>query len=207
VESSQRFREEMVMRPDEAPGVPSGVIASANTFEDAQRTVEYLRSYGMDAGSLDVVGADLRLARKPQAVSAVRLTVNGALQGACLGVLAGVFVTLVAETSFTGLVVVVWGFVYGVLIGALWGLFRGLIRNRPDAVATEVVPTRFEVRCPAEELSVAQTLLADADDVDDGRVERQVIADAPQQQPAAQNVDAAQKDTDQEEQGDQKHAA
>jgi len=91
-----------------------------------------------------------------------------------------VFVTLVAETSFTGLVVVVWGLVYGVLVGALWGLFRGLIRNRPDAVATEVVPTRFEVRCPAEEVSVARTLLADADDVDDGRVEREVIADAPQ---------------------------
>jgi hypothetical protein len=183
----------MVMRPDEAPVVPSSVIASANTFEDAQRTVEYLRSYGMDAGSLDIVGADLRLARKSQAVPVVRLTANGGLQGACLGLLAGVFVTLVAETSFTGLVVVVWGLVYGVLIGALWGLFRGLIRNRPDAVATEVVPTRFEVRCPVEELSVARTLLADADDVDDGQVERQVIADAPQhaaQEPAAQEEPA-----------------
>jgi hypothetical protein len=188
----------MVMRPDEAPVVPSSVIASANTFEDAQRTVEYLRSYGMDAGSLDIVGADLRLARKSQAVPVVRLTANGGLQGACLGLLAGVFVTLVAETSFTGLVVVVWGLVYGVLIGALWGLFRGLIRNRPDAVATEVVPTRFEVRCPVEELSVARTLLADADadDVDDGQVERQVIADAPQhaaQEPAAQEEPAEQR--------------
>jgi len=98
--------------------------------------------------------------------------------------LAGVFVTLVAETSLTGLAVVVWGFVYGVLLGTLWGLFRGLIRNRPDAIATEVVPTRFEIRCPDEELSVARTLLADADDVDDGRVERQVIADAPPEKPA-----------------------
>jgi hypothetical protein len=184
----------MVMRPDEAPVVPSSVIASANSFEDAQRTVEYLRSFGMDAGSLAIAGADLRLARKPQAVPVVRLTANGALQGACLGLLAGVFVTLVAETSFTGLVVVVWGFVYGVLIGALWGLFRGLIRNRPDAVATEVVPTRFEVRCPVDELSVARTLLADADDVDDGRVERQVIADAPQKEHAAQQTHADQRD-------------
>jgi hypothetical protein len=196
VESSQRFSEEMVMRPDEAPVVPNGVIASANTFEDAQRTVEYLRSYGMDAGSLGIVGADLRLARKPQAVPVVRLTANGALQGACLGLLAGVFVTLVADTSFTGLVVVVWGFVYGVLVGALWGLFRGLIRNRPDAVATEVVPTRFEVRCPAEEVSVARTLLADAGDVDDGRVEREVIADAPQHE-----------HTDEKEHSDQRDAA
>jgi hypothetical protein len=165
------------MRRDQGAVVPSRVIASANTFEDAQRTVEYLRSYGMDTDTLDIAGADLRLARKPQAVSVVRLTATSALHGAGLGLLAGVFVTLVAETSLTGLAVVVWGFVYGVLVGALWGLFRGLVRNRPDAVATEVVPTRFEVRCPDEELSVARTLLADASDVDGGRVEREVIAE------------------------------
>ncbi|GAB2667698.1 general stress protein [Kribbella swartbergensis] len=176
------------MRPDQAPVVPSSVIASVSSFEDARRTVDYLRSYGMDAGSLDIVGADLRLARKSQAVPVARLTAVGALQGAVLGLLAGVFITLVAETSLTGLAVVAWGFVYGGLLGTLGGLFRGLIRNRPDVVATEVVPTRYEVRCPVEELSVARTLLADADDVDDGRVERQVIADAPQETPAHRNA-------------------
>ncbi|MFG1816705.1 general stress protein [Kribbella sp. NPDC049174] len=170
------------MRPDQVSVVPSSVIASVSSIENAQRTVDYLRSYGMDAGSLSIVGADLRQARRRQGVPVVKLTAVGAAQGAVLGLLAGVFVTLVAETSLTGLAVVVWGFVYGGLLGLLWGLFRGLIRNRPDVVATEVVPTRFEVRCPVEELSVARTLLADASDVDDdGRVERQVIADAPQE--------------------------
>jgi hypothetical protein len=176
--------EETVMRPDQVSVVPSSVIASVSTFDHAQRTVDHLRSYGMDAGSLDIVGADLRLARKPQAVPVVKLTASGALHGAALGLLAGVFVTLVAETSLTGLVVVIWGFVYGGLLGTLWGLFRGLIRNRPDVVATEVVPTRYEVRCPAEELSVARTLLADTDNVtvDDDRVERKIILDTPQDQ-------------------------
>ena len=167
------------MRPDQAPVVPSSVIASVSSFDDAQRTVAYLRSYGMDAAGLEVVGAGLRQARRRQAVPVVRLTGIGAAQGALLGVLAAIFITLVAQTTLTGLAVVVWGFVYGVLIGALWGLFRGLVRNRPDADATEVLPTRYEVRCPADELSVAQTLLADAADIDDGRVERGVIADAP----------------------------
>jgi hypothetical protein len=176
------------MRPDQVSVVPSSVIASVSTFEDAQRTVDYLRSYGMDPGSLDIVGADLRLARKSQAVPVVKLTATGAQHGAVLGLLAGVFVTLVAETSLTGLVVVIWGLVYGGLLGTLWGLFRGLIRNRPDVVETEVVPTRYEVRCPVEELSVARTLLADAHDVDDGRVERQVIADAPHQTRAQKNA-------------------
>jgi hypothetical protein len=161
------------------PGIPSSVIASVSRFEDAQRTVGYLRSYGMDAASLEVVGAELRQAARHRVIPVVRRTGAGALQGALLGVLAAIFITLVAETTLTGLAVVVWGFVYGVLIGTLWGLFRGLVRNRPDAITTEVVPTRYEVRCPSEELSVAQTLLADAADIDDGRVEREVIADAP----------------------------
>jgi hypothetical protein len=166
--------------------VPSSVIASVSSFENAQRTVGYLRSYGMDATSLEVVGAGLRQADRHRVIPVARLTGAGAAQGALLGVLAAVFVTLVAETTLNGLAVVVWGFVYGVLIGGLWGLFRGLVRNRPDEVTTEIVPTRFEVRCPADELSVAQTLLADAADVDDGRLEREVIADAPPKADAPQ---------------------
>jgi hypothetical protein len=168
------------MRTGQGPGVPSSVIVSVSSFDDAQRTVRYLRSYGMDAASLEGVGAGLRQASRPRVVPVARLTGVSALQGALLGVLAAIFITLVAETTLTGLAVVVWGFVYGVLLGALWGLFRGLVRNRPDAFTTEVLPTHFEVRCPADELSVAQTLLADAADIEDGRVEREVIADAPE---------------------------
>jgi hypothetical protein len=175
----KRPEEEIGMPTGQVSGVPSSVIASVSRFEDAQRTAEYLRSYGMNAASLDIVGAGLRQVSRRRAVPVARLTATSALHGALLGVLAAVFITLVAETTLTGLAVVVWGFVYGVLVGALWGLFRGLVRNRPELVTTEILPTRYEVRCTAEELRVAQTLLADAADVDDGRVDRGVIADAP----------------------------
>ncbi|MFD3406058.1 general stress protein [Kribbella sp. NPDC058693] len=150
-----------------------------STYEDAQRTVDYLRSYGMDAARLEVVGAGLRQATRHRTVPVARLAGVGALKGAALGVLAAVFTTLVAETTLNGLAVVVWGFVYGVIVGLLWGLFRGLIRNRPEATITQTLPTSYEVRCPTDDLPVAQTLLADATDVEDGRVEREVIANAP----------------------------
>ncbi|MEU4195827.1 hypothetical protein AB0E69_28255 [Kribbella sp. NPDC026611] len=168
------------MRTGQGPVVPSSVIASASSFDDAQRTVGYLRSYGMDAASLEVVGAGLRQVSRHRFVPVARLTGASAVQGAAVGILTAVFITLVAETTLTGLAVVLWGFVYGVLLGGLWGLFRGLASNRPEAVTTEVLPTRYEVRCPSDELAVAQTLLANASDIDDGRVEREVIADAPQ---------------------------
>jgi hypothetical protein len=167
------------MQTGQGPGVPSSVIAAVSTYEDAQQTVAYLRSYGMDAGRLEVVGAGLRQTTRHRVVPVARLTGVGALQGAALGVLAAVFTTLVAETTLNGLAVVVWGFVYGAIVGTLWGLFRGLTRNRPDATITQVLPTTYEIRCPTDELAVAQTLLADATDPEDGRVEREVIADTP----------------------------
>ncbi|GAA1570529.1 MULTISPECIES: hypothetical protein [Kribbella] len=176
------------MPTGQASGVPSSVIASVSSFADARRTAEYLRSYGMDAASLDIVGAGLRQATRRPRIPVVRMTATGALQGALLGVLAAVFVTLVAQTTLTSFAVVLWGFVYGLIVGTLWGLFRALFRNRPDTVTTEIHPTRYELRCPADELSVAQTLLADAADIDDGRVERGVIADA---RPTAEHRDAA----------------
>ncbi|GAA1694236.1 hypothetical protein GCM10009745_44750 [Kribbella yunnanensis] len=149
------------MVPDQASVVPSSVVASVSTFADAQQTVDYLRSYGMDSRSLEVVGAELRLSRRQAAVPVVRRTLLSAGAGALLGVLSGVFVTLVAETTLTAFSVLLWGFVYGVLVGAMWGLFQGLVRNRPDAPPIEVItPTYYEVRCAQDDVSVALTLLA-----------------------------------------------
>ncbi len=166
------------MPTGQASGVPSSVIAAVSRYEDAQRTAEYLRSYGMDARSLEIVGAGLRQTSRRTVVPVARLTFAGAGLGALVGVLAAVFVTLVAQTTLTSFAVVLWGFVYGVLVGALWGLFRGLVRNRPDLISTQILATHYELRCPSDELSVAQTLLADATDVHDGRAERSVLADA-----------------------------
>ncbi|WP_405060623.1 hypothetical protein OG474_03035 [Kribbella sp. NBC_01505] len=148
------------MVPDQASVVPSSVVASVSSFEDAQQTVGFLRSFGMDSRSLEVVGAELRLSRRQAAVPVVRRTLMSAGAGALLGVLSGVFVTLVAETTLTAFSVLLWGFVYGVLVGALWGLFQGLVRNRPDAPAVEVItPSYYEVRCALDDASVALRLL------------------------------------------------
>ncbi|MET7283057.1 general stress protein [Kribbella sp. NPDC005582] len=148
------------MRPDQASVVPSSVVASVSTFADAQQTVGYLRSFGMDSRSLEVVGAELRLSRRQAAVPVVRRTLASAGAGALLGVLSGVFVTLVAETTLSAFSVLLWGFVYGVLVGALWGLFQGLVRNRPDAPPVEVItPTYYEVRCAVDDAAVALRLL------------------------------------------------
>ncbi|GAB3951802.1 hypothetical protein GCM10029976_088820 [Kribbella albertanoniae] len=168
------------MVPDQASVVPSSVVASVSTFADAQQTVGYLRSYGMDSRSLEVVGAELRLSRRQAAVPVVRRTLLSAGAGALLGVLSGVFVTLVAETTLTAFSVLLWGFVYGVLVGALWGLFQGLVRNRPDAPAVEVItPSYYEVRCAVEDASVALSLLGAEPEVEPEPLLSQLLVEPP----------------------------
>lgn len=141
--------------PEQA--VHGGVIVSVDSYDEAVRAVRVLRRYGTAAADLSIVGAELRMAPKRQPVG--RTAATGAISGGVLGMLAGVFVTLVAEPTMSAFATVFWGLVYGLLTGALWGFFRGLVHNRPDADSTEVLPTRFEVRCPADYVTVARRLL------------------------------------------------
>ena len=148
----------MVLRPGVEVLVHDTVIVSAESYPEAQQTVGYLRSSGMGRHSLAIVGAELVLTERPR-TSTARLAAKSAGTGLGLGLLAAVFVTLVADTNLSGLAVVLWGAVYGVLVGALVGLFRGLVHNRPDAVFTDVLPARYEIRCAASDASVARALL------------------------------------------------
>ncbi len=148
----------MLLRPGVGVLVHDTVIVSAASYPEAQETVGYLRSFGMGRDSLAIVGAELVLTERPR-TSTAGLTARSAGTGLGIGLLAGVFMTLVSDTNLSGLAVVLWGLVYGVLVGALIGLARGLVRNRPDAVFTELLPARYEVRCAASDASVARALL------------------------------------------------
>jgi hypothetical protein len=134
------------------------VIVSAASYPEAQEAVGFLRSSGMGRDSLAIVGAELVLTERPR-TSTARLAAKNAGTGLAAGLLAAVFVTLVADTNLSGLAVVLWGAVYGVLVGGLIGLFRGLIHNRPDAVFTDLLPARYEVRATAADASIARALL------------------------------------------------
>jgi hypothetical protein len=146
--------------PHQAP-LDTNVITSTQRYEDALRTVEQLRAYGMTG--LEITGAGLRMVDR-RSGDVARASGASALSGAALGLALGVF-TLVAETSMTGLVVVFWGLVYGAILGGLVGFFKALVRNRPEAATTEVHPTEYEVRCAPADVAVAKKLLATPPDL------------------------------------------
>jgi hypothetical protein len=148
----------MVVRSGVEVLVQDTVIVSAGSYPEAQEAVAFLRSSGMSRESLAIVGAELVLTERPRS-STAGLATKSAGTGLGLGLLAGVFVTLVADTNLSGLAVVLWGAVYGVLVGALIGFGRGLVHNRPEAIFTELLPARYEVRATAADASVARALL------------------------------------------------
>lgn len=148
----------MVLRSGVEVLVHDTVIVSAASYPEAQEAVGFLRSSGMSRESLAIVGAELVLTERPRS-STAGLAAKSAGTGLGLGLLAAVFVTLVADTNLSGLAVVLWGIVYGVLVGGLIGLGRGLVHNRPEAVFTELLPARYEVRATAVDASVARALL------------------------------------------------
>src|SRR4051812_47584376 len=113
----------MVLRSGVEVLVHDTVIVSAGSYPEAQEAVGIFRSSGMSRGSLAIVGAELVLTERPRS-STAGLAAKSAGTGLGLGLLAGVFVTLVADTNLSGLAVVLWGAVYGVLVGGLLGLGR-----------------------------------------------------------------------------------
>ncbi|MFC0623661.1 hypothetical protein [Kribbella deserti] len=152
--------EEMVMGsyPD-AMLDSSSVVASADSYAEAQETVDYLWTCGL-RGGLQVLGAGLRMVDRPGRESQLRVAGAAAGQGAGIGFIAAVLVAFFAQTSTPGVILVLWGVFYGGLFGGLRGLFQGLVRSRPGQVSPQVVATRYEVYCAARDASVARQLLA-----------------------------------------------
>ena len=108
--------------PSSGPVFPSR-IASFKSYEDAQRSMDYLADHGFLVNECQIVGSHLR--RVEQVVrraSAMRAAVVGALSGIWAGLLVGLMLSLFATVSEWGLVVastVIIGCVAGVVLGAV----------------------------------------------------------------------------------------
>lgn len=150
------------MPPHHTPALTtSTTIASVDSYAEALAVTNYLHDHGMSPGSLAIAGTDLRQLEQPNDGVTLRLTFAGAGNGAWIGALVGVLITLFAASANRGLGVMFWAIVYGVLFGAVRGFLQGLARSRPGARRWEsIVATRFEVLCRPADASIATQLLA-----------------------------------------------
>jgi hypothetical protein len=150
------------MPPHQPPAFTSSTtIASVDSYAEALAVTNYINENGKPPGSLGIAGSDLSQLEQPNDGVALRLTLAGAGNGAWIGALVGVLITLFAASASRGLGVMFWAIVYGLLFGAVRGFIQGLARNRPGARRWEsIVATRFDVLCRPADASIATQLLA-----------------------------------------------
>jgi hypothetical protein len=145
---------------------PSGgeIIATYDSYEGAQRAVDYLSDNDFPVESTRIVGSNLHLVEQVTGrVTTGSATLAGAASGAWFGLFIGLLVGLFTTgPEWLGLVL------GGLVIGAFWGAVFGFAaqyatRGRRDFASTRaLVADRYEVMVSAE-AERARTLIAQLD--------------------------------------------
>jgi hypothetical protein len=127
-------------------------VATYDSYEDAQRAVDYLSDNGFAVENARIVASNLQLVEQVTGrVTTGSATLAGAGSGAWFGLFIGLLVGLFTTgPEWVGLVL------GGVLIGALWGALFGFVaqyamRGRRDFSSQRaLVAERYEVVVTAE---------------------------------------------------------
>jgi len=136
-------------------------VATYDSYEDAQRAVDYLSDHGFPVQNARIVGSNLHTVEQVTGrLTTGRATLAGAGSGAWFGLFIGLLVGL-----FTTGPVWVGLLLGGLLIGALWGAFLGffaqyMTRGQRDFSSNRgLVAERYDVVVSAE-TEQARTLIA-----------------------------------------------
>jgi heat induced stress protein YflT len=138
------------------------VVASYDSYTEAERAVDHLADSGFPVEHTEIVGRDLRLVeqvtgRLTRARAAAAGAGAGAWWGLFIGLLVGLFTT---GPEWLGLVL------GGILIGAAWGAIFGFAAHwmtggrRDFSSATGIVASRYDVTVSDEYAERARQLLS-----------------------------------------------
>jgi hypothetical protein len=146
------------------PEPPSGLpVGSYPTYAEAQRAVDYLSDKEFPVEHVMIVGTDLKLVERVTGrLTQGRALRAGAMGGAWWGLFVGVVMMLFAQSSASGIALVV----TGVLIGAVFGLVSGWMGyratggHRDFTSRTQVVAATYDVLCEPKYAEDARNHLA-----------------------------------------------
>ncbi|MCL2490887.1 MAG: hypothetical protein FWF36_09270 [Propionibacteriaceae bacterium] len=138
-------------------------VAVYDTYEDAQKAVDYLGDHQFPVEQLAIVGTDLKsVERVTGKLSWGKVLVSGAIGGViwglALAVLLWIFVPGHSIISY-----VIWGVVFGVVYGMLasavqYAMTRG---QRDFSSQTAVIATHYEILGESDVFQKARTLLGE----------------------------------------------
>jgi hypothetical protein len=136
-----------------------------DTYEEAQRAVDYLSDHEFPVQDVLIVGTDLKqLERVTGRITRGRAIGAGALSGMWLGLFVGTIFALFDPSGFN--VVAVLGTVaFGALFGAIWAAVGyALTRGQRDFTSvSQVVAAKYEVLCEHKHVQRGRELLTQMD--------------------------------------------
>lgn len=136
-----------------------------DTYEEAQKAVDYLSDKQFPVENVLIVGTDLRqLERVTGRLTRSKVAAGGAISGAWLGAFVGLIFALFAQDGFA-LIRVVMTMAFGALFGLVWALVGYQVTggNRDFMSISQVVATRYEVLTEHKHVARARELLTEMD--------------------------------------------
>jgi hypothetical protein len=148
--------------PQEPTGMPVGTYDS---YEGAQRAVDYLADHEFPVEHITIVGKELRLVERVVGRLTTRKAAGmGASGGALWGLFIGAMIMLFASTQNDGAAVLlpVFSAAFGAALGAVTGgVGHAMTGGQRDfSSRTSVVPTSYEILCQHQHAEDARNLLA-----------------------------------------------
>lgn len=146
--------------PQEPTGMPVGTYDS---YESAQKAVDYLADNEFPVEHITIVGKELRLVERVVGrLTTGKAATMGASGGALWGLFVGAMIMLFASTDGAVLLLPVLSAAFGALLGAVMGgVGHAMTGGRRDfASRTSVVPTSYDILCQHQHAEDARNLLA-----------------------------------------------
>jgi len=143
---------------------PTGAtIATYDTYERAQRAVDFLSDEGFPVQNVIIVGNGLRMVERVTGrLDRNRAAGTGAMGGAWWGLFIGVMLTLFSTESQNALLIIIAGAIAGAVFGAIMGMLGHALTGgkRDFTSSSSVVATSYDVLCAHAESVRALDLLA-----------------------------------------------
>jgi hypothetical protein len=162
-----------------------------DTYEKAQRAVDYLSDHQFPVQNVLIVGTDLKqLERVTGRLTRSRVAIGGLVSGAWLGLFVGLIFALLDTSSGAGYAGVILTIAFGAVFGLVWGLIGYAITggNRDFTSVMQVVATQYEVLVEHRFAQQGRELLAQMDPM----AAAQAQVDAARAEQAAQAQQQAQ---------------
>jgi hypothetical protein len=144
--------------------IPRGqVVATYDTYVEAQRAVDFLSDEQFPVQHVSIVGSGLRMVESVTGrLTRGRAAAGGAASGAWFGLFVGVLLSAFSQHGTNAAVLIIAAACYGVVFGAAFGFVgHALSGGRRDFTSrSKIVSSSYEIRVTWAEADRAREVLA-----------------------------------------------